>query len=221
MVAYCGKSQIVDAGGEVLAIGSEREPGVLRAVVEIGAPPHRHRESARPAQRIAAAQAPVRVAISYEALPDGLDERLEILDDVYAIVPSSPERFAALDRAVPAVEVGDADVLDPAGLVGFKLAGYQLVVWTTGGDPAWAERFARARALELRVYVIVRSHAERRAYAVDPDGVVQCGTFGDFTLASFALDPQKTAQTCVAPGTDVLDGLQRVDALRRREEAIR
>ncbi|MGB8624909.1 MAG: carbon-nitrogen hydrolase family protein, partial [Candidatus Cybelea sp.] len=36
MVAYCGKSQIVDAGGEIVAIASEREPETLLAPVTLG-----------------------------------------------------------------------------------------------------------------------------------------------------------------------------------------
>ena len=160
----------------------------------------------------------MRVAISFEPLPVDLDKRLEMLDDAHAIAPGAPERFTALDRVIPTVEAGDDDVLDPAGLVGYRRAGYRLFVWATDGEPAWVERMARARALELRLYAIVLSRAERRAYAVDPDGVVVCGTFDDFKLASFSLDPRKTMDTIVAPGTDVHDGLGRVDALIGREE---
>jgi hypothetical protein len=73
--------------------------------------------------------------------------------------------------------------------------------------------------LELRIYVVVFSAAEKRAYAVDPDGTILCGTFGAFGLASFSLDPRKTIETTVAPSTDINDGLERVAALIRREEA--
>ena len=218
MVAYCGKSQIVDAAGVVVAIAPEREAVIVKAVVEVGDPQPFRRPVALPAPRATVADTPVRVAISFDPLPVDLEERLAILDDGYAIAPGSPERFIALDRIVPTIEAGDDDVLDPAGLVGYRRAGYRLFVWATSGEPAWVERMARARALELRLYAIVLSRTERRAYAVDPDGVVVCGTFGDFTLASFSLDPRKTTDTIVAPGTDVHDGLGRIAGLIRREE---
>jgi predicted amidohydrolase len=218
MVAYCGKSQVVDAAGEVVAIAPEREPAIVKAVVDVGDPRPFRRPVAQPAPRATVAESPMRVAISFEPLPLDLDKRLEMLDDSHAIAPGASERFTALDRVIPTVEAGDDDVLDPAGLVGYRRAGYRLVVWTTDGDPAWVERIARARALELRVYVIVLSRADRRAYAVDPDGVVVAGTFEGFALASFSLDPRKTMETIVAPGTDVHDGLGRIAALIRQEE---
>lgn len=218
MVAYCGKSQVVDAAGDVVAIAPEREAAIVKAVVDIGDPRPCRRPVAQPTPRATVTDTPLRVAISFEPLPADIDKRLEILDDAHAVAPGAPERFTALDRVVPTVEAGDDDVLDPAGLVGYRRAGYRLFVWTTGGEPAWVERMARARALELRVYAIVLSRAERRAYAIDPDGVVVCGTFDDFTLASFSLDPRKTMDTIVAPGTDVHDGLGRIAALIRREE---
>lgn len=219
MVAYCGKSQVVDAQGEVIAIASERDAEIVKAVVEIGDPrPYRALET-HPHPRATVAAEPARVAISFEPLPHDLDSRLAILDDAYAIAPESPDRFRALDRAVPSIEAGDDCVLDPAGLVAYRRAGYRLAVWTTEGEPAWVERIARARALELRIYVVVFSRSERRAYAVDPDGSILCGTFDTFALASFSLDPRKTVETSVAPGTDIADGLGRIAALVRREEA--
>jgi hypothetical protein len=80
----------------------------------------------------------------------------------------------------------------------------------------WTERIARARALELRIYLVVFDRTVRRAFAVDPDGVVLAGTFADYRLASFSLDPRKTLQTAVAPGTDIGEGLERVAALTER-----
>ena len=56
------------------------------------------------------------------------------------------------------------------------------------------------------MYVVVID--DRRAYAVDPDGSVVCGTFGDFRIASFPFSPERTEQTEVAPMTDVLEGLR-------------
>ncbi|MFZ0364192.1 MAG: hypothetical protein WAL67_08295, partial [Candidatus Cybelea sp.] len=77
------------------------------------------------------------------------------------------------------------------------------------GEP-WSERLARARALELRLYIVVFDRSRSRAFAVDPDGVIVAGTFDEYRLASFSLDPRKTAETTVAPGSDVREGLERV-----------
>jgi hypothetical protein len=77
-------------------------------------------------------------------------------------------------------------------------------------ESPWCERLARARALELRVYIVVFENRRHRAYAVDPDGTIVAGTFGDFRLASFIFDPRRTADTVVAPGTDIAEGLQYV-----------
>ncbi len=217
MVAYCGKSQVVNAAGDVVAIAPERDAAIVTAVVDIGDSRPYRSPVAQPAPRATVAENSMRIAISFDPLPADIDKRLEMLDDAHAIAPGAPERFTALDRVIPTVEAGDDDVLDPAGLVEYRRAGYRLFVWTTSGDPAWVERIARARALELRVYAIVLSRAERRAYAIDPDGVVVCGTFDGFTLASFPLDPRKTMETNVAPGTDVHDGLGRIAALVREE----
>ena len=208
MVAYCGKSQIVDANGNVVAIASEHEPQVLHAAVTAGrARPHRS-ASADPRQREAVTRS-LRLAISFEPLPADTDERLRVLDDEYALARSDGLRLAALDRAVPAAAVSDDLVRDPGGLVRYRRAGYALFSWTTRLGAPWCERLARARALELRCYLVVFDEAARRAFAVDPDGAVVAGTFDGFHLASFSFDGRKTADTNVAPGTDVREGLER------------
>jgi predicted amidohydrolase len=113
----------------------------------------------------------------------------------------------------PAFE--DDVVLDPGALAALRMAGIVLAVWRTSIDPQWQVTFARARALELRMYLIVIDAHHDRAYAVDPDGTVICGTFGDYEVASFVFDPARTQQTAVAPGTDVLEGLKRAHAHAR------
>ncbi|HEY5426333.1 MAG TPA: hypothetical protein VIJ77_07275, partial [Candidatus Tumulicola sp.] len=159
-----------------------------------------------------------------DPLPDDIDRRLAVLDDVFAVGPEfGGTRAAALDAAFPTARVGDDDVLDPAGLAVYRRAGYALAVWTTGSGSRWTESIARARALELRMYVVVveNSGEPRRAFAVDPDGVVVAGTFDGYRLASFLLDPRRTMETVVAPGTDVADGLERIAAIVDREDAPR
>ncbi|HTU81328.1 MAG TPA: carbon-nitrogen hydrolase family protein, partial [Candidatus Acidoferrales bacterium] len=221
MVAYCGKSQIVGASGTPLAMAGELEPETLRATVETGlGRPHRT-QPALPPERRAPSLAAFRIAVSCRDLPSDVDRRLELLDDAFALAPGEHGRLHALDRVFPAAAVADGDVLDPAGLVGYRRAGYRLIVWQTSLDVELAQRLARARALELRVYAVVFVRAADRAFAVDPDGTIVAGTFGGFTLASFLLDPRKAAETSVAPSTDVVEGLARAAAIAVTGDAIR
>ncbi|HEY6327198.1 MAG TPA: carbon-nitrogen hydrolase family protein [Candidatus Cybelea sp.] len=217
MVAYCGKSQIVDCGGEIVALASQDRPESLHASLELG--------DERPARvavqpvvpRAIQTERLVRIAITYDELPADIDRRLEMLDDEFAISPHDDGRFASLDRAIPAVFVDDARVLDPAGLVPYRRSGYWLICWTAEVGAPWVERIARARALELRIHLVVFDRAGRRAFAVDPDGTIVAGTFGSYRLATFAFDPHKSMQTAVAPGTDIAEGLSWVAELGERE----
>lgn len=215
MVAYCGKSQIVDANGNVVAIASEREPQLLHAAVTTE-PAHPHRTVAADPPRREAVTQSFRLAISFEPLPPDTDERLRLIDDDYALARNDGVRLAELDRSVPAAAVSDDLVLDPGGLVPYRRAGYALFSWTTRLGAPWCERLARARALELRCYVAVFDEAARRAFAVDPDGTVVAGTFDGFDIASFGFDGRKTAETGVAPGTDVREGLERTARIVER-----
>ncbi len=218
MVAYCGKSQIVDCAGEIVALADQHGPATLYASVELGDERRDRVSPERLVPRTVLTERPVRIAIASDDLPADVDRRLETLDDEFAISPRDPERFAALDRVVPVVRLDDARMLDPAGLVPYRRAGYWLICWTTDVAAPWTERIARARALELRIHVVVFDRTQQRAFAVDPDGTIVAGTFGDFRLATFAFDPRKSMQTTVAPGTDIVEGLEWVSELSAREE---
>ncbi|HYL27436.1 MAG TPA: carbon-nitrogen hydrolase family protein [Candidatus Nitrosotalea sp.] len=209
MVAYCGKSQIIDRTGEIVAIAAQHQPETIRATLALTAERPRRAEALEPPPQ-APLDRSVRLAISVEPLPGDIEERLELLDDAYALAPEPDERSGRARNALPTVWAGDDLVLDPGGLVPFRRAGYALVCWATRLGAPWSERLARARALELRLYVAVFDRALRRAFAVDPDGAVVAGTFDDFRLASFTLDPRKTLESIVAPGSDIGEGLARV-----------
>ncbi len=213
MVAYCGKSQIVGGDGEPIAVASEREAETLYATVALDEPAAHRTAVARPARRTGGSESPVRIAIAFDPLPRGVDRQLEMLDAAFAIAPDDARRFALLDAVAPLARVDDDAVLDPASLVAYRRAGYRLICWTTNIAAPWAMRLARARALELRLYVVVFDRPAARAFAVDPDGATIAGTFDGYRLASFVLDPEKTAATLVAPGTDVADGLDRIEAI--------
>lgn len=206
-VLYCGKSQIIDASGELLAIAPQLGDHTLSSLVETGVGKAGRAHLANPA-RSTHMGAAKRFAIS--ATHESLEgELLEILEaDFFLNAEARSDK--PIHAEVPAATVNDATVLDPAGLVPYKLAGYQLIVWRSEGIGAeWQQRYARARALELRVYVVCILAGET-AFAVDPDGMVVAGTFGDFRVASFAFAPERTRQTVVAPGTDIMEGLERV-----------
>ncbi len=196
-VAYCGKSQIVGADGKIAALAPEDRAQTLLAAIELDqAKPFR--AAAQPSEPSNAPATTTRIAITArpEQQRDGV---MRILQAERLYGPQSPA-------------LRDDVVLDPGGLAAYRMSDMPLAVWQTSFDPQWQVTFARARALELRMYLIVVDSLRDRAYAVDPDGTVICGTFGDYEIASFVYDPAKTQQTAVAPGTDVLEGLQRAGA---------
>ena len=211
-VAYCGKSQIVDALGNVVAIASQHDPEILRADVSL--PPQRPRaaRTAEPATASTLPEARVRVAIT--ALADAASVR-----DAMALVEA--ERLVAADAddlndAIPTLRVSDVTVTDPLVLAAARQRGYRAAIWDVGAcGETWIQPLARARALELKMYVIAIDARRARAFAVDPDGSIVAGTFDDYRVASFVLDSRRTEQTEVAPGTDVVEGLERVNALTR------
>lgn len=215
MVAYCGKSQIVDARGSVLACASENDESCVRADVEIGAPAPRRTRREAVAPRDVPAEETARIAIGLD-LPDDIDARLATLDATYAI---APERYGDFDGVFPLARLTREQLADPHALVDYRLAGYRFVAVESDESDAWLGTIARARALELRMYVFVFDRGGDRAYAVDPDGAVIAGTFGAYRLASFPVDVRRTQSTVVAPGTDVAEGIARVRTLLAMEVA--
>lgn len=216
MVLYCGKSQIVDASGAVVAMASQRDPEVLRAVVEIGeAQPHRTRLG-RITVRSAPEPGSIRIALSAQPLPDDIVARLEILDCDYAVAPGAAAFISALADRIALATVDDAAMLDPASLPSLRRAGYRAVLWERDEPCSWkigVEAIARARAGESRMYAIVIDRRGNRAFVADPDYAVLCGTLEGFAIASCTLDLRKSEQTTVVPGTDVADGLELVRAM--------
>lgn len=221
MVAYCGKSQIVAYNGDMLALAAERQPETLTASVTFGEAQPRRAATPQPALRATRIEAPLRLAVSFEPLPADIDWRLGLIDDAYALSPHDERRQALLDEVLPIASADDDLVLDPGALVRYRRAGYRLILWNARLGAPWTERIARARALELRIYIVVFDEQAKRAFAVDPDGSIVAGTFDGYQLASFSFDPSKPAQTAVAPGTDIGDGLEYVDAIAEREATAR
>lgn len=195
-VAYCGKSQILAHDGSVRAMASIASEETLLAQIEL--PESRPGSPATaPAAIAERADVPGRIAITALREVEHAPRLLEILDAGELVTAASE---SALD---------DSAILDPRALVASRLQGCTLAIWRTQMDPDWQVTFARARALELRMYLIVIDTERLRAYALDPDGNVLCGTFGDYRIATFSYDPGRAHATAVAPGTDVIDGLRR------------
>ncbi len=218
-VAYCGKSQIVAADGTRTALASQSDPETLAAAVTLADTPRAHSapRAAPPSVHAPAAARVARVAIT--ALPDGDELRaaMDLLETPASIAASGTAGF---EDVAAVARVRDDVVLDPNGLSAYRRAGYRVAVWDVGDCNArWIEPLARARALELRIFVTAIDAARGRAFAADPDGVIVAGTFDGYRVASFALDPQRAEQTLVAPGTDVAIGLQRVADATRAEVA--
>ncbi|HTV91929.1 MAG TPA: carbon-nitrogen hydrolase family protein [Verrucomicrobiae bacterium] len=220
MVAYCGKSQIIDASGEPVAVASQEHEEVVTARLTLAAPAPMRTRLPAPAPRAAGGERGMRIAISAGPLPTDIRDRLRILEADLALAPSGDDDFAALDRAVAAVRLDAPDTFDPGLPAAYRLAGYRVAVLDAAASHPWLERIARARAAELRMYTIVFDRGAQRAYAVDPDGAIVAGTFDDFSIASFALDPRRTEQTLVAPNTDVAQGLVLVQSLAGREAGV-
>jgi predicted amidohydrolase len=215
-VAYCGKSQIVDAAGNVVAIASQHDPEIVRATVTIGASPISARANDEVTARAFSSVAPFRVAIALDAQALDID-RLRGFLDVDCVV-AADDGITELDRAIPTVAISDERAYDPVALPVYRQAGYRAAVWSVSASSEWTVAFARARALELRMYIVVFDRSENRAYAIDPDGAIIAGTFGEYRLASFTLDPRRTMETTVAPGTDIAEGLARVGTIAGRKD---
>jgi predicted amidohydrolase len=199
-VAYCGKSQIVDAAGTVVAIAPQTGEAVITREVTMARRPAR--QAVTPCNATPSSHTAVRVAVSAHDWVHLPEERLRILQASAFIAPG-------LVSGIEAVTVDDAQMLDPGFLVPRRLAGFDVVVWQTRHPQPWQSAFARTRAIELRMYVVVLDLECARAYVVDPDGSVICGTFEGYAIAGFSYDPQCTDRMLVAPGTDVREGLQR------------
>ena len=214
MVAYCGKSQIVDANGNVVSVASEQREEAISATIELAAShPHRAAQPVPATSRERLPRRSSRVAITMDTPTDDVAARLQLLDAEYLIAPHLGDFNVDLERLVPSIVLDDETPLDPGVLIEPRLAGTRLLIWRVSQSSPWIQRVARARALELRIYVVVLDRETDRAYAIDPDGAIVAGTFGDYRLATFVLDPERTEQTSVAPATDIAIGLERIAAL--------
>ncbi len=201
---YCGKSAIVAADGSTLARASERAEETIFATVEIGAPnaivraralalPGRAASAAMPARR--------RVAVAY--------------DDASAI--ERARRFLdAPDSLDDAWEIDDAALASPLALAEARLHGMRIFRCESTLERSWCERFARARSAELRCYGIVAHRPSGEIFAVDPEGAILTSSSPQQPIVAFAIDLARTQTGELAPSSDALAALARVETLRQR-----
>ncbi len=238
-VAYCGKSAIIDATGAFVARASERDEAIVHGIVSLG---DAH-ATARPAP-IAAREAHARTGdLSRARIAFAFADETDVgrfaqlaaqadadvlvtfgnatqasrgMDGIAHIALAATDEHDRIDdtRRLRYARVSAATLRDPRGLAIARLADVDLFLCTADGDPDWTLRIARTRAAELRAFVVVFDSERRRAFAVDPDGVVIAGTYDDFRLAAFVYDRARAAATMVAPRTDVLEGLRIAESVR-------
>jgi predicted amidohydrolase len=214
-VAYCGKSAIVAADGSFVARADQESEITLRGSVAIGPP------------FIARGATPVEIERGSEPSPLATSVRIAIAarhDAAFHALAQTADAALLIDPLTHTVshEIGivqDEAMLDPRALVGPRLAGVRLVVWHASIAARWVVALARTRAAELRAYIVVLDTLDRRAFAVDPDGVVVCGTFAGFELAAFTFERARTDAWTIAPHTDVRAALQSVAAIAHSEAA--
>lgn len=209
-VAYCGKSQILHADGTVAALASQDRAETIAAKIELRTPQAPRIKIDDAGIEEGGRSVPIRIAITARRPRESDSGLLRVLEAELLLSPQSwPPSFSTGNSPLGIVEPNDNHMMDPGALTKVRVGGFDFAVWRTSYDPEWQERFARARALELRMYIVVIDEARNRAYAVDPDGAIVCGTFDGYEIASFTYDPLRTQQTLVAPGTDVRAGLER------------
>ncbi len=236
-VAYCGKSAIIDARGEFVARAGERDEAIVAGVVHVS-DAVRHADAASDRAIVPAdepARSRARMAFAYAGAEDA--DRFARLAaqadaDTFVTYGSAREldggsgglvRIATGPATTDATHVTQglryatvsSDTLRaPRGLVAARLAGIDLFICTASDADGWNVRIARTRAAELRAFVLVFEAQSRRAFAIDPDGVVVAGTFDDYRLATFVYDAARAHATAVAPRTDVLEGLRIAESIR-------
>ncbi|MGC8484828.1 MAG: carbon-nitrogen hydrolase family protein [Candidatus Baltobacteraceae bacterium] len=200
---YCGKSAILAADGSILAQASERDEETISATVEIGAPnayvrpralavPGRAAGSSMPRHR--------RVAVAYDE----------------ALVTERVRRFLdAPDSLDDAWAIDDAALASPLALVEARLHGMRIFRCESEIERTWCTRFARARCAELRCYAVIAHRPSAEIFAVDPDGAILTASSPQQPIVSFAIDLARTESGELAPSSDALAGLARVERLRR------
>ncbi len=216
-VIYAGRSQIVAADGQVVAIASASEPELLVADVDV---PDDDRERSVPV-------GPGPVAIHRPALREGFvqvavltdDDLLDQLDGHGIEIAVGPGGVLRSGDAAVAT-FADDELLDPAPVRAAALAGAEFVVWLAARvSTPLIEAVACTRALENRVFVLLwRPATGGGPCVVDPSGTVIARAGGRrFAVQASCLRAAAATKT-MAPGTDAWHGLEALDRARSAVE---
>ena len=204
---YCGKSTIVDADGTVLARAAENGEEAIFGTVELAEPRAHTRERALALPgRVPSAEMPNhrRVALAF---------------DTSAVTERARRFLDAPDGIEDAWKVDDAALAPPYALAEARLHGMRLYRCESDIERLWCERFARARSAELRCYGIVLHRPSRTIFAVDPEGAIVTASDSEQPIVSFAIDLARTENGELAPGSDAIAALGRIERIRRGCEA--
>ena len=216
-VIYAGRSQIVGADGQVVAIASPTEPELLVADVEV---PDGDRERRVPDRLGPAAirRPPLRDGFVQVAVltDDDLLDQLEGHAIDVAVGPGGVLRSG--DAAVAAFT--DDELLDPVPARAAALAGAEFVVWLAERvSTPLVEAVACTRALENRVFVLLwRPAAAGGPCVVDPSGTVIARAGGHRFAVQASCLRAAAATKIMAPGTDAWNALEALDRARSAVE---
>jgi predicted amidohydrolase len=213
-VIYAGRSQIVAADGQVVAVASPTEPTVLVADVDVPDHPLPAR------RRFAAASLSL---VERPALRPGFvqvavlthDDLLGELDGYGVDLAVGPTGVLRRGDASVA-SFADDDLLDPGAARAAALAGAEFVVWLAHRvSTPLVEEVARTRALENRVFVALWRPAEHGGpIVVEPGGAVVARAAGPRFAVQAACLRAATATKAMAPGTDAWDAVGALDLTR-------
>lgn len=214
-VIYAGRSQIVAADGEVVALASATEPELLVADVELRdrPAPARPAPSPLPTRDAAPPTRPelrpgfVQVAVLTD---DDLLGRVDGHAVDLVVGPSGVLRSGAAGGTNLAVaSFADDELLDPAPARAAAFAGAEFVVWIAHRvSTGLVEAVARTRALENRVFVLLwRPTAAGGPCVIDPNGTVMARAGGPRFAVEAACLRAAAATKVMAPGTDPWDAV--------------
>lgn len=207
-VIYAGRSQIVAADGEVIAIASATTPELLVADVEVPARPGAEAAAGPARARVVTTTRPVLrpgfVQVAVLTHDDLLDQLAGHAVDL-AVGPSGVLRTG--DAAVAVFS--DDEPVDPRAARAAALAGTEFLVWIARRvSTGLVEEVARTRALENRVFVLLWRPPETGGPCViDPGGAVVARAAGPRFAVQAACLRAAAATKLMAPGTDAWDAV--------------
>lgn len=233
VLAYCGRSVVLDADGDRVAVARSDGPDLIMADVELADPNsrvrgaldgHDHASLTSPTESLVAhrrrledlplIRARPRLVVMAGSSPHPSSRTARVLGDLGAtltITDDAPSPGPVVELAgfgVAALATDDLDGPEAARVA--MLAGADLVVWR-GPRERLPEVVFRSRAAENRVYLVVldpRPDDVPWALVIDPEGRVRARITEDRPILICDLQLADARTKEMAPGTDVVAGRQ-------------